>query len=324
MQLAEAPAAASSVIVSPSFALDLSWVLHAARKDYLCERHPVLGALYEEHPDVAAKVRGFWGDELTCFTDLEAMAYRGGVLTATDPGAVLAGIERAADDLPNWMAMPSEGDVDEAAYNRRLATLRDDRRRRRRYLALVEEVTSLVAGPWTTEGLPAAEATASIVSGRLAQGAQWLDLVPVGCETLQAHKEEILAEVASGASALIAICVYFGTALYLNFEGSIIVGTGIEREDLAARARTEDLARRLKVLADPTRLAIVDYLVGNPRTVGDITKAFHLAQPTVSNHVKALREAGLVVAERQGGKLMMCADRQAVTDLVDRLAGVLA
>jgi len=324
MQVAEAPAAASSVTVSPSFALDLSWVLHAARKDYLCEHHPVLGTLYEEHPDVAAKVRGFWSDELICFTDFEAMAHRAGVLTATDPGAVLAGIARAADDLPNWMAMPSEGGVDEAGYNRRLATLRDDRQRRRRYLALVEEVASLVAGPWTTEGLPAAEATASIVSGRLAQGAQWLDLVPVGCETLQAHKEEIVAEVASGASALIAICVYFGTALYLNFEGSIIVGTGIEREDLAARARTEDLARRLKVLADPTRLAIVDYLVGSPRTVGDITKAFHLAQPTVSNHVKALREAGLVVAERKGGKLMMCADRQAVTDLVDRLAGVLS
>jgi ArsR family transcriptional regulator, arsenate/arsenite/antimonite-responsive transcriptional repressor len=323
MQIAEAPTTASNVLASPSFALDLSWFLHAACKDYLCQRHPVLGALYEEHPDVAAKVRGFWDDELTCFTDVEAMAHRAGVLTATDPAAVLAGIEGAAGDLPDWMAMPSEGDVDEAGFNRRLIALRDDPRRRRRYLALVEEVASLVAGPWATEGLPAAQATASIVSGRLEQGALWMDLIPLGCETLRAHKEEIIAEVAAGATALVAICVYFGTALYLNFEGSIIVGTGIEREDLAARARTEDLARRLRILSDPTRLAIVDYLAGAPHTIGDITKAFHLAQPTVSNHVKALREAGLVVAEREDGKLMVRANRQAVTDLVDRLAGVL-
>ncbi len=72
------------------------------------------------------------------------------------------------------------------------------------------------------------------------------------------------------------------------------MGLGAELGELGARARTEELARRIRVLADPTRLAILDHLRTGPRSVGDLATDFGLAQPTVSAHVKQLRQARLV------------------------------
>jgi ArsR family transcriptional regulator len=63
----------------------------------------------------------------------------------------------------------------------------------------------------------------------------------------------------------------------------------------------EDLAATFKALADPTRVAIVNRLAsGEPCCVCDLTATFELSQPTVSHHLRVLREAGLVEAERRG------------------------
>ncbi len=68
-------------------------------------------------------------------------------------------------------------------------------------------------------------------------------------------------------------------------------------EDGAARTA----AAAFKALADPTRVAIVNRLAGADEVcVCDLTAAFELSQPTVSHHLKVLRAAGLVEAERRG------------------------
>jgi ArsR family transcriptional regulator len=67
-------------------------------------------------------------------------------------------------------------------------------------------------------------------------------------------------------------------------------------------ARVRALADRLKALADPTRLAILDLLAQQPAPVCvcDITPSFSQNQPTISHHLRLLREAGLVETERRG------------------------
>jgi DNA-binding transcriptional ArsR family regulator len=50
----------------------------------------------------------------------------------------------------------------------------------------------------------------------------------------------------------------------------------------------------LDVLADPQRRRILDLLVGGERPVGDLARELHLSQPSVSKHLKTLRDAGLV------------------------------
>ncbi len=59
--------------------------------------------------------------------------------------------------------------------------------------------------------------------------------------------------------------------------------------------------RLLQALADPTRLAIVRQLSGDGETCAcDFTACCDVRQPTVSHHLRVLREAGLIVGERRG------------------------
>jgi ArsR family transcriptional regulator len=73
--------------------------------------------------------------------------------------------------------------------------------------------------------------------------------------------------------------------------------------DVAPLSETsrKELAARFKALADPTRVAIVNRLAATDECcVCDLTGAFELSQPTISHHLKLLREAGLVEASRRG------------------------
>jgi ArsR family transcriptional regulator, arsenate/arsenite/antimonite-responsive transcriptional repressor len=63
----------------------------------------------------------------------------------------------------------------------------------------------------------------------------------------------------------------------------------------------DELAGRFKALADPTRVAIVNALsAADEVCVCNLTATFELSQPTISHHLKILREAGLVEASRRG------------------------
>ncbi len=64
-----------------------------------------------------------------------------------------------------------------------------------------------------------------------------------------------------------------------------------------------DLSRMFKALGDPVRLRLVSMVAshaGGEACVCDLTPAFELSQPTISHHLKVLREAGLLECERRG------------------------
>jgi DNA-binding transcriptional ArsR family regulator len=56
------------------------------------------------------------------------------------------------------------------------------------------------------------------------------------------------------------------------------------------------------VLADPTRRSVFERLAGGPLSVGEIAAGLPVSQPAVSQHLSALRAAGLVRAEAQGAR----------------------
>ena len=81
------------------------------------------------------------------------------------------------------------------------------------------------------------------------------------------------------------------------------------------------LAERLKALADPTRIGIVNRLAcADELCVCDLTGAFELSQPTISHHLRILREAGLVSASRRGTWAYYRLNRDAVGELSAALA----
>ncbi len=62
----------------------------------------------------------------------------------------------------------------------------------------------------------------------------------------------------------------------------------------------EDCARKLRVLSDPTRMAVLELLFEGPRHVQDLNLVLQVEQSLLSHHLRALREAGLVHCRRDG------------------------
>jgi DNA-binding transcriptional ArsR family regulator len=71
----------------------------------------------------------------------------------------------------------------------------------------------------------------------------------------------------------------------------------------------------LSALADPTRRAIYESLRGAPRPVGEIAQGFPVSRPAVSQHLKTLREAGLVIETRAGTRHLYAANPAAALEL---------
>ena len=63
----------------------------------------------------------------------------------------------------------------------------------------------------------------------------------------------------------------------------------------------EDLSSRFKALADPTRLAIVNRLASRGDTCVCEFNSLGLSQPTISHHLRVLREAGLIEVSHKRG-----------------------
>jgi ArsR family transcriptional regulator, arsenate/arsenite/antimonite-responsive transcriptional repressor len=68
------------------------------------------------------------------------------------------------------------------------------------------------------------------------------------------------------------------------------------------REKAQRMARLAKALGDPVRIELVDVLRKHAGKVCvcELVPLFDLSQPTISHHLKVLREAGLVESERQG------------------------
>ena len=74
------------------------------------------------------------------------------------------------------------------------------------------------------------------------------------------------------------------------------------REPLSAPEAGE-LATLFKAIADPVRLRLLSLIAcheGGEACVCDLTGAFELTGPTISHHLRVLREAGLIGSERRG------------------------
>ncbi|RNF83551.1 ArsR/SmtB family transcription factor [Streptomyces botrytidirepellens] len=87
-------------------------------------------------------------------------------------------------------------------------------------------------------------------------------------------------------------------------------------------AQSVELAKVFKALGDPIRLRLLSMIAsraGGEVCVCDLTPAFDLSQPTISHHLKLLRQAGLIDCERRGTWVYYWL----LPEMTDRLAGIL-
>ncbi len=72
----------------------------------------------------------------------------------------------------------------------------------------------------------------------------------------------------------------------------------------------------LKALGHPARVAIIEYLLKADSCIcGDIVNELPLAQPTVSQHLKELKNAGLIKGNIEGNAICYCIDEKALAKL---------
>ncbi len=77
-------------------------------------------------------------------------------------------------------------------------------------------------------------------------------------------------------------------------------------------------------LADPNRLLIIYSLAEGPRCVNDIATAMDLPQPTVSRHLKILRDRGIVRSNRDGQSINYRLSDMRIIQALDILRAILA
>ncbi|MGW3661031.1 ArsR/SmtB family transcription factor [Streptomyces sp. NPDC005151] len=86
--------------------------------------------------------------------------------------------------------------------------------------------------------------------------------------------------------------------------------------------QAETLAKVFKALGDPVRLRLLSMIAsraGGEVCVCDLTPAFDLSQPTISHHLKLLKQAGLIDSERRGTWVYY----RLLPEMTDRLAAIL-
>ena len=87
---------------------------------------------------------------------------------------------------------------------------------------------------------------------------------------------------------------------------------------MASTSTTEN--RIFAALADPSRRAILESLTHGEAAVKDLTARFDISQPAVSQHLAALKEAGLVVGRREGRNVYYRVEPRGMKPLIDWIA----
>ena len=318
--------------IQASIAIELEWALGSAGRHGWWTDHAVLAEAYGRHPELIERVGAQWGPDeaMSCFGffELVVLAHRGGLLFTTDAEVLLGRLEELctldAVDPADYPFL-SETEDDARAILRRLEILRLSPERRAAYAALVRDVWEAVREPWTVWGRPAVEAAVAARRDLVAEGYGWREVSRArgGCD-FGPDLDATVAALEPGGEVVVVPAFFTHKGLFVDLPGVVAIGVRADTTGAEARARTESLAHRLKAISDPTRLALVDALRRRPGTVTELASASGLAQPTVSNHIKVLREAGLVVDERDGTRRTLTVRIDAVEELLSSLNDVLA
>jgi DNA-binding transcriptional ArsR family regulator len=87
---------------------------------------------------------------------------------------------------------------------------------------------------------------------------------------------------------------------------------GIYYRDMARASTTSDA---FNAVAEPRRRDILSFLARDERSVGDIVNALALEQPSVSKHLRVLKDVGLVHARRDGRNMLYRTNAEAIRPL---------
>ena len=305
--------------VHSSLAIEIDWALSSA---HWIGRHPVrpeVEDLYRRDPELREEVLSLWRpDEALSYAgylELSIIAHHGGMIFGPNDGHLVESLNQLCLDAPGDLVLASEKPEDRTRLLKRLDVLRTSAKRRKHYIEVVTRVWTALEPGWAQDGRPIVDAEVRTLQGQLARRPVWQEFV-AACHCKSPEEIERLVGQIGPDGELAVVPAWFGhSGLIVDLPGLVIIGTEMLEADPTGRARSEQLARRLKAVADPTRLAVLSALARTDMTITEVARRFSLSQPTVSNHVKMLREAGLVTQRNDGRNRYLVVQRDAVQEL---------
>lgn len=314
--------------VHSSLAIEIDWALSSA---HWIGRHPVrpeVEDLYRREPELRDEVLSLWRpDEALSYAgylELSIIAHHGGMIFGPDDRQLMESLNQLCLDAPTDLVLASETPEDRTRLLRRLEVLRTSAKRRKHFVDVVTRVWTALEPEWVHDGSPIVEAEVRTRRAQLARRPVWQEFV-AACHCKSPEEIERLVGQIGPDGELAVVPAWFGhSGLIVDLPGLVIMGTEMLEADPNGRARSELLARRLKAVADPTRLALLSALARTDMTVTEVARRFSLSQPTVSNHVKMLREAGLISQRNDGRSRYLIVQREAVKELGRELTEAVA
>ena len=315
--------------VHSSLAIEIDWALSSA---HWIGRHPIrpeVADLYRRDPGLREEVMALWQpDEALSYAgylELSLIAHHGGMIFGPHDRRLVESLHELCVNAPSDLVLAAEKPEDRIRLLKRLDVLRTSAKRRKHYIDVVTRVWTALQPAWARDGAPAVEADVAARLAQLARRPAWQEFVTSShCKSPEEIERLVVPLGSDGELAVVP--AWFGhSGLIVDLPGLVIMGVEMMDADSTGRARSERLARRLKAVADPTRLAILSALGRTDMTITEVARRFSLSQPTVSNHVKMLREAGLVTQRSEGRSRYLMVEREAVkelgSELIDAVAG---
>ncbi|MFY9616063.1 MAG: metalloregulator ArsR/SmtB family transcription factor [Candidatus Dormiibacterota bacterium] len=251
------------------------------------------------------RVDAFWNDGEPGLPEVLVLAERAGLLPGTELRPLL-------DALPTVTAIATpprlsvETDQSREAIRSRLDQLRREPARVADYARLLTDLWDAGRSAWETTGQAEALEASDMFGARLGEGTTVGELIP--------HKRPWRADIEAAAvdGTLVVAHSYFAPSwVFFDLDTTFLVGVPVRGDQVieSLRQAAVEPARSLKVLADPTRLAILAHLARCPASITETARSFKIAQPTASAHFRALRDARLLVESREAGRTYYAVDQ---------------
>lgn len=328
----------------PSPNLELLYVYHrlvrgssdTAERDEAAVRpfEMVFREVAHEHPDLMAEIRALAdGDAETRFEyELFLLALEFGHAHDDTP-------ERFLRDLPDLplrfleraddAAESSAADSDHRARIRAGIARLSDPGSADRVKGVLRRLWGVLEPSWLRTGREAsAEACRRFAAAFAAKGDVLAALPAHHVAQFEASAEKIRA--AQSRDRVHVVPLYFAAqgGFIFHLQDAYFIGYGLQVEQAFAHteARVRDIAGKMKAYADPTRLMLLTLLANYGRftpTVGDLASQLGVSQPTVSGHLRLLREAGIVRLEKDGTKSFYHLQTDAATEPLEELESLL-
>jgi ArsR family transcriptional regulator len=319
--------------VSPSAPSELAWLLNLlaqtaryaepALAELDASLLPGIGRLRQP---IRTRLEQLWSDGLAGCPELMHVAHQADCVLDETPLRLFAWLAKASHGSTAARAMLTEPEQDRPAIAARLKRLHDDARVRHAYREILVDVWQFASDAWVRHGREVVVGACAVWKAKVETGASIEELVPprhplthadrLGFDDLFTHRNEFVLSP-------LFFCMSGGDVVDLDDYVHIVVPSS----DLLPVRKARDamfVSDRLRVLAEPTRVHILIQLLSAPSSVMEIARALRVSQPTVSGHLKILREAGLIQPKRFGARIVLVASRKRVERLLEDARATIA